>query len=231
MAGIRPILNHYGLRQKSYNDWVGFKCYICCMISMVYTVFNTINGKFYIGKSNNPVKRWNGHNNLALQGSTECPKFYAAIRKYGINTFVYSIIQEFSSEEAALEAESYYIVFFDSIINGYNCLEDVDSRIGYITTEDTKNKQSVSRIKFYETHSHYYYGKLRDEDTKQKISKTLTGKFFGEKAGNSKLTNIQRLEIIKLSDSGLSQREISKLFNISQWSIFNVLKHRDKYED
>jgi hypothetical protein len=69
------------------------------------------------------------------------------------------------------------------------------------------------------------------EDTKQKISQSLTGKFLGEKAPSSKLSDQQRLEIIKLSDDGLTQRVLSKMFNISQWSIFNVLKNRLKYEN
>jgi group I intron endonuclease len=199
------------------------------MKSMVYAIFNTINGKFYIGKSNHPAKRWGEHKRLALNGGKDCPKLYTAIRKYGIDVFEHSVIQNFSSETEALEAEKYYISYFDSISFGYNCLEDVDARIGYVTSEDTKKKQSISKIEYYKTHDHYYEGKHRDEDTKQKISNTLIGKFFGEKIGNSKLKDYQRLEIIKLNDEGLSQREIAKIFNVSQWSIFNVIKHKDRY--
>lgn len=128
----------------------------------------------------------------------------------------------------ALSAETYYIKYFDSINFGYNCLEDVDSRVGYVTSEETKKKQSETRKRFYLNNNHYYLGKHREEDTKQKISKTLTGKFFGEAIYNSKLLNSQRIEIIDLSDAGSSQRELAKLYKVSQWSIFNIIKNRKR---
>lgn len=196
----------------------------------VYGILNIKSGKFYIGKAENLKKRFKDHKRLAISGSNDCPKIYNAIRKYGIDNFEFLLIQSFESERDSLDAEIYYIKFFDCIKNGYNCLEDANSRIGYITSEETKAKQSFSRKEFYKKNNHFYFGKIRDDSTKQKISKTLTGKYFGEDIKNSKLTNSQRIEIIKLSDLGESQRSIAKKFNVSQWSIFNIIKYRKRYE-
>lgn len=55
-----------------------------------YIITNLVNGKFYVGKTNNPEKRWTLHKNYAKNTSLD-PKFnypiYKGIRKYGIINF------------------------------------------------------------------------------------------------------------------------------------------------
>ena len=46
----------------------------------------------------------------------------------------------------------------------------------------------------------------------------------GEKHPMSKLTDIQRAEIQQLSKSGKSQRDIAKIYKVSQYAIWNVLQ-------
>lgn len=202
------------------------------MIYFVYGIFNILNGKFYIGKSNDPFKRWREHKSLAFNGSNDCPKIYNAIRKYGIDNLEFIIIQKFLLEQESLDAEKYYINYFNAINYGYNCLEDVFSRKGYVTSEKTKQKQSISRLNYYaDGNNHPLLGIPRNEITKEKISVNLTGKHFGEKIGNSKLKDLDRIKIINLSDQGHNQRDIAKIFKCSQWSVWNVLKTRDRYEN
>lgn len=156
------------------------------MTYYVYTIFNQNNGKFYIGKSINPSKRWKEHKYLASSGSKDCPKLYAAIRKYGTDSFIHTAIQSFNNENDSLLAETYYINFFNAIKFGYNCLEDTSSRKYYIVSKETRLKMSISKkgIKLSESHktniSKGNMGKVVSEKGRSNISKGKMGVKFSE---------------------------------------------------
>lgn len=86
--------------------------------SKKYTVYRHIapNGKCYVGISSNIKKRWE---NKGYGYSTQI-KFYRAIKKYGWDNFIYEIILTDLSLEEAYKWEKYYILKYNSVINGYN---------------------------------------------------------------------------------------------------------------
>lgn len=90
----------------------------------IYKFENKINGHIYIGQSVNIEQRYKDHINRALKdtsGNTEYNSLiHKAIRKYGIKNFNFSIIEECSKEKLN-EREQYWISFYDSFNNGYNC--------------------------------------------------------------------------------------------------------------
>lgn len=89
----------------------------------IYLIENTINNKKYIGQAQDITKRWNQHKTYYLQNShfATCPKLYAAFRKYGIDKFTFSIIEDCSNKEVDLtEREEYYIRLYDTVEQGYN---------------------------------------------------------------------------------------------------------------
>lgn len=61
----------------------------------VYIAVNIINGKRYIGVTGKGVeKRAKKHWEAARAGSSQCPKFHAALRKYGPDRFVWKVLFE-----------------------------------------------------------------------------------------------------------------------------------------
>ena len=85
----------------------------------VYCHTNKVNGKIYIGLtcSHNPKRRWRGG-----AGYYKCPRFYAAVQKYGWNNFTHEVLETGLTEAQASEAERLYISFFDADTKerGYN---------------------------------------------------------------------------------------------------------------
>jgi group I intron endonuclease len=88
----------------------------------IYKITNKCNNHIYIGKSNNIERRFNDHKRLALtEGHKEFNKsLYCAIRKYGIENFIFEIIEELEDYTKSGEREQYWINYYDSYNNGYN---------------------------------------------------------------------------------------------------------------
>lgn len=87
----------------------------------IYKITNLINNKCYIGQSINIEKRWTNEKCSAFNPKDESynTALSRAFRKYGINNFSFSIIEECSREELN-EKEKKYIEYYDSHYNGYN---------------------------------------------------------------------------------------------------------------
>ena len=87
----------------------------------IYKITNLINQKSYIGQSKTIEVRWRHHKAAAKDPSNKGYEYplYRAIRKYGIENFIFEIIEECSLEELDIK-EQYYINKYNSIQNGYN---------------------------------------------------------------------------------------------------------------
>lgn len=93
-------------------------------ISCIYSVENKINGKRYIGQAVDYERRVKEHQSRYSKDNSKSTRshFYRAIRKYGIENFTFSILEECSIEELnALEKK--YIKEYDTFKNGYNMTE------------------------------------------------------------------------------------------------------------
>jgi group I intron endonuclease len=77
----------------------------------LYKIINNINGKFYIGKTNNTIKRWKQHE----FSSRNNPKLliHKAIKKYGIDNFNFIILNEFNNDKEVCEEEIIQIKLSD----------------------------------------------------------------------------------------------------------------------
>ena len=58
----------------------------------IYKITNKINGHSYIGQSVNILKRWNKHR--SFESSNAQYPLYRAFKKYGIDNFIFQIIEE-----------------------------------------------------------------------------------------------------------------------------------------
>lgn len=87
----------------------------------IYKIENIINHKVYIGQSTNIQKRWIRHKSTAFNvddHSYENP-LYRAMRKYGIENFNFSVLEECSCEELN-QRERFWIKKYNSFFEGYN---------------------------------------------------------------------------------------------------------------
>ena len=71
----------------------------------IYRISNLINGKIYVGKSKNPKVRWRQHKSHSKKRNT---KLYYAMRKYGIENFLFEVLEE-CNENTINDKEIYYI--------------------------------------------------------------------------------------------------------------------------
>lgn len=90
----------------------------------IYKIENKLNGKIYIGQSNNIERRFKEHQ---TKGESSRIPVDIAIQKYGRNNFTYDIVEETSIENLN-EAEKFWIQKFNSIEKGYNCSNGGDQQ-------------------------------------------------------------------------------------------------------
>lgn len=91
------------------------------MTPCVYLICNLLNGKVYVGKTNNAGHRWAQHVS-ASRGKRHHMPIVRAIKKYGAENFTFEVLERFNTEEAALEAECRWISHYESNnpAKGYN---------------------------------------------------------------------------------------------------------------
>lgn len=90
----------------------------------IYKITNKINGNSYIGLSVDIKRRWRAHRQRYKdEFNKEYEKIlYKAFRKYGIENFEFSILEECPLEKLR-EREKYWIAYFDTYHHGYNATE------------------------------------------------------------------------------------------------------------
>lgn len=126
----------------------------------IYLITNNINGKIYIGKhsTNNLDDDYMGSGILIKK----------AIQKYGIENFTKEYLAFCDTEEKLNWLEKFYIKKYNAREVGYNLTDGGDGRLGFIMSEETKEKLKNPK----------------SEEHKQKISETLKGKMTGENNPN-----------------------------------------------
>jgi group I intron endonuclease len=114
----------------------------------IYKATNTINGKCYVGHDSNWPYRRTAHKSAAKRGS-DCA-FHRAIRKYGWDAFEWEIVEQSEEDNSILltEREEFYIRKFNSHYidgHGYNMTYGGEATLGWVPTEETKNRISESK--------------------------------------------------------------------------------------
>ena len=133
----------------------------------IYKLICNANGKIYIGKSVNILRRIRDHKkskpNTILQ---------KAITKYGWDSFVVEVLEivenfdRLKDNNALLDREAYYIELFDSTNknNGYNICKYSTDKTGIPCSDETKEKLRLAHL-----------GKVLDDEHKEKIRQGRLG--------------------------------------------------------
>lgn len=119
----------------------------------IYKITNIINGKCYIGKTIQDVEsRWRVH-------KSNINKFdyplYRAMRKYGIDNFVFEIIEDNITESLLSEREQYYINLYNSFgEDGYNATIGGEGNPIYNQQEIIAKYKEIGNIQGVMDHFH-----------------------------------------------------------------------------
>lgn len=129
----------------------------------IYLIQNSVNGKKYIGKTTREDvrERWREHKkdaNINTKSSLRHSHkpLYHAFRKYGIENFTFTIIEdEIISDEELAKKETQYIINHNSLApNGYN-LEMISNIKIYAQSSFVKMSDSQQGLKKSQSRSKY----------------------------------------------------------------------------
>jgi group I intron endonuclease len=168
---------------------------------IIYKVSNLVNGKVYIGKTSRGMEqRKKEHLNESSKNKNNIV-FHKAIRKYGINSFKWEIIDSATNEEELNKKEQYWISIYNSYIqdkqsNGYNMSLGGEGQLGF--------KQSKEHIR-------------KSSDTRKR-----NGSARGSNSGSTNFSEYDVMQIKELLKNNVSITEISKKYNVSHSCISNI---------
>lgn len=99
----------------------------------IYKIQNKINGKVYVGQSNDMARRWREHINSCKNENQKRNYnmiIHKAMRKYGIDNFSFEVLEECDIERLD-EREQYWIAYLDSMNRekGYNLVSGGQSNM------------------------------------------------------------------------------------------------------
>ena len=128
---------------------------------IIYKAQNKINNKIYIGQTVKDV-------NERIMTHFKINKYYfqRALNKYGIKSFIISVIDHAKTHDDLNGKEKYWIAFYDCKAPcGYNCTDGGDGVKGYKHTEEDRERNRLSHL-----------GKKASKETRLKMSTAHKGK-------------------------------------------------------
>ena len=214
----------------------------------VYQITNKINGKIYIGMTNNINKRWSEHKRVREKGQKEFDKpLYKAFRKYGIENFEFIELFNNLELEKAEEKEIELIKELDTLShdNGYNIAtggrygsKAVGERNRNATLTEEQAKDIINRRENGESFKSVFseYNHLLKTTGMNSIWlgnswKHLQPETIYKTHSNRSLSDDQVRKIRLLIEEGnMTQRAIAKQFNVTATSVCEI-KSGKRYSD
>lgn len=144
-------------------------------LSGVYKIACTATGKFYIGSAKDIQHRLARHKSDLSRNVHHNALLQRAVNKYGKDMFEFEILEFIDDTESLLKREQYYLDTLNpcDINVGFNLAVEAGSRLGVPVTEETKAKISKTLT-----------GRKHTEDTKLKMSGAHKGKKLPEEHYN-----------------------------------------------
>jgi group I intron endonuclease len=141
-------------------------------MGFIYKITNIVNNKVYIGKSTykniDEVKK--RYKKEVLYGVNRY--IIKAIKKYGIDFFVFKIVENNIKSTELNNKEIFYINYFNSYNKGYNLTIGGEGNKGYKWSIESKNKLSEKFIGKRKNTENPFYGKKHSLNTIDKIIKS-----------------------------------------------------------
>jgi len=189
----------------------------------IYVIRNTLNGKRYVGQTENLKNRWKRHKSDARMKNP--PLIVSrALKKYQIINFSFTPIETWQTQKEVDIAEEFWIGLLDTRnpIKGYNIRTGGNKSP---MTEETKRKLSKARKgKHFSPATEFKAGHI--PWLKGTNIRTSSSFDAGSKHKMAKLTEEQVLEIVKLAQSGMRRQEIADHFDMKINAIYAILQGR-----
>lgn len=169
---------------RSNMEYIGFKTRSCG----IYKITNKINGKVYIGRTNNFHNRHRQHlYAYKKQDSSKSNQYLLnSYNKYGFNNFTFEEIYYCLSETESKVMEQYYMEIYNSFDSdtGYNLRKDTEG--GMLISKATSHKITDRLKKEWESGIRDEHAdklkaswEYRDREAQSKLmSKTLTKYYY-----------------------------------------------------
>ena len=106
-------------------------------VGIIYCWYCIPTDKYYVGQTIHPEARFKRHIDYAIN-KKDNNKFHNALRKYGLDNFVYCVLEENVLIDNLDMREIYWIEEFDSFYSGYNLTLGGDGSKGFIMPEEQK---------------------------------------------------------------------------------------------
>ncbi len=191
LIGIKKnYLNNNELEQKDIINDINSRltksqCKDIGKISGIYKIINKINGKYYVGSSNDVIGnsgRWYAHKRLLKLQSHINKYLQNAWNKYGENNFDFVIVEVVPENDLLMIEQKYLDIAKTEKDKCYNICYDAQSPMkGKKHTLEARRKMSI-RLKgrtFSEKHkenlSKINKGKTRSSETKEKLRQKRLG--------------------------------------------------------
>lgn len=197
---------------------------------VIYKITNKINGKIYIGQTNNSLEyRWKQH--CAPYSKTNS-YLYNSVKCHGKEVFETKIIARCNNQEEMDHRETYYIRLFNTLVpNGYN-LRSGGSR-GRMHEESKKLLSKVKKGKHYSPSTEFKKGQpsLRvgtkhTEETKRKMRKPRSEQAKVNMSLARKAKPLSEKQLKVCLESAL--KNCRKVINLDTGEIFESIKDAAK---
>lgn len=153
--------------------------------SGIYKIRNRLNGKYYVGSSidiDGVCGRFYHHKYKLVNNCHHSQKLQNAWNKYGESNFIFEII-ELTPESTLEEIEQRYLDIAKKEISHVYNISFVAYRIEM--TDEIKNKISLAqKERLRDSRNHHMFSKNHKQETKDKISKCLLGRYTAEENPN-----------------------------------------------
>ena len=148
----------------------------------IYKITNKINGKSYIGQSNNIKRRFKEHKRIAKETNKSLKQAY---KKYGAENFEYTILEKCELERLD-EREIYYI---KKLKPEYNRTTGGRGSANHIVTDETK--------KILKEKGKEFWNRLTDEQKENIIQNNLKGQPKGHKVSKETREKLRQCNLGK----------------------------------
>ena len=180
---------------------------------VIYMLRNMITGEEYIGQTKDLKKRLDEHKKLR----SGCRRIRNAIQKYGLENFEVIILHDNVLNKDRNWLEKQCIWIYNTLSpNGYNLREGGSPGLA---SEETKQKQrEIALAQDRSGPNNGMYGRQHKEESKQKTSKSLKGRYIKKYIWDKKDN------IINEYQSGMTYKDLAKKYDCSIALIGRVLR-------
>lgn len=140
----------------------------------IYIIVNELDNSSYVGQTRQPFKKRYWHHLWKLKNGTHDNRYLQnAFNLYGEDNFKFKILEVTDDIDTLNELEVKYITYYRTNTNCYNLQSGGQTVSNYERTLEIRNsigeKNRINNL-----------GKKHSEETKRKMSKARTGKYYNE---------------------------------------------------